>query len=156
MRYLLGAGFLVAAAWLVYAGLGHRRLKRASAGPAPAEENRLQMMGEIVRPMILFALAYVGLKTSLAYLWLDGSRVLSLLDLGGFLVMLAAYGFWLTMKTKPVYLTGAQGAARAEDGPAAEASFAQLPYNARRKLAVQRDANMRAARAAQRLGKVGR
>lgn len=64
MRYWLGTGFVLASAWLVYSGIGHRARARANAQPKPAEESQLVMMGEIVRPLILFALAYVGLKTS--------------------------------------------------------------------------------------------
>lgn len=68
--------------------------------------------------------------------------------------MLAAYGYWLTMKTKPVHLPGVEAAPEPQVTMAAQdAQFSQLPYNARRKLAAQRNANIQAARVARKIGK---
>jgi hypothetical protein len=57
-------------------------------------------MGEIMRPIILFALGFVALKMTLFYAVLGGQRYLSPLDFGGFLFVLAAYGTWLVLATK--------------------------------------------------------
>jgi hypothetical protein len=53
-----------------------------------------------MRPVLLFMLAYLGVKAALVYHWLDGARYLSLFDLGAFLAALAAYGCWIAVKTR--------------------------------------------------------
>ncbi len=57
-------------------------------------------MGEIVRPMILFAVALVALKAVVFYALFDGARFLSPLTFGGFLFVLAAYSAWLVLATR--------------------------------------------------------
>lgn len=105
MRNVVGAVFVLIAIALVWAAvsLRARRIaaRRAAGIPDGAEpQSRLFVFGEIVRPIIFFFLAWVGVKTVLAYYWLDGSRFLSLFDLVGFLAALAAYAYWLFVKTK--------------------------------------------------------
>ncbi|MCX7891320.1 MAG: hypothetical protein N2544_02975 [Burkholderiales bacterium] len=132
MRNLVGAMFVLVGAALAWAAvtLRARRIaaRRAAGIPDGAEpQSRLFVFGEIVRPILLFFLAWVGVKTVLAYHWLDGGRYLSLFDLGGFLAALAAYGYWLHVKTKhpPVdFYAPVQPEAA---GPAAEAPVAALP-----------------------------
>jgi hypothetical protein len=106
MAYWSGAVLFAIGAWLIHAGLAHRRrvlaLRAAAADPdeAGADPRSLGVLGEIMRPIILFALAYLGVKATLAFWWLDAGRYLSLFDLAGFLSLLAGYGGWVVMKTK--------------------------------------------------------
>ena len=106
MAYWSGAVLFAIGAWLIHAGLAHRRrvlALRAAAADADetgADPLSLGVFGEIVRPIILFALAYLGVKATLAFWWLDAGRYLSLFDLAGFLCLLAGYGAWVVMKTK--------------------------------------------------------
>lgn len=104
MAYWTGALLFAVGGWLILAGLAHRRrvlaLRAApGAGDADADPRSLAVFGEIMRPIILFALAYLGVKTTLAFWWLDAGRYLSLFDLAGFLFLLAGYGAWMVMKT---------------------------------------------------------
>lgn len=115
MAYWTGFACALLGAWLIGAGLAHRRRMQAlrarlgdAAGPA-TDPRSLGVFGEIVRPIILCALAYLAVKTALAFYWLDAGRYLSLFDLAGFLFLLVAYGTWLTLKTKhplPARATG--------------------------------------------------
>lgn len=107
MAYWTGLVCVSLGAWLIHAGLAHRRrvlalrAQFADWAAQPATDPRsLGVFGEIMRPIILFALAYLGVKTTLAYWWLDAGRYLSLFDLGAFLFLLAAYGAWLVLKTR--------------------------------------------------------
>lgn len=126
-RHWLGVMLALYGAFLLLAA--ERRRARALAAPPPeALSSSLTVLGEIVRPLVLFGLAYLGLKVSLVYLAMDGGRWFSLLDLGGLLFLLAAYGRWLVVRTRyrlaePVpVVSGAQAAAREgtvpEAGPA--------------------------------------
>lgn len=102
MRYWIGLACFAAALALVRAGLNHRNRVRVLAPTAAAPEpapNSMNAFGEIMRPVILFALAYLALKTSVAYHVLDAGRVVSLFDLAGMLALFGAYGSWIVMKT---------------------------------------------------------
>lgn len=57
-------------------------------------------MGEMIRPLILFAVAIFALKMTLFYFVLGGQRFLTPLDFAGILFVLAAYAGWLVMATK--------------------------------------------------------
>ncbi|MFZ5558067.1 MAG: hypothetical protein ACOZDY_15335 [Pseudomonadota bacterium] len=107
MAYWTGLVLFAIGGWLAWAGLAHRRRALALRGPAAAgapaaraDPRSLAAFGEIMRPVILFALAYLGVKTALAFWWLDAGRYLSLFDLAGFLFLLAGYGTWMVLKTK--------------------------------------------------------
>lgn len=105
MRHVFGVIFTLVGAWYVYVAVTTRvrRLaeRRAAGIPDDAEPaSSMFVFGEIVRPIILLALAYLALKTTLAYFWLDAQRYLSLFDLVAFNGALAAYGYWLVVKTK--------------------------------------------------------
>ncbi len=106
MRHLAGLICLAVAAAFLVAALQQRRRVRAAleaaslAGIAPAGETSLAAFGEIARPIILFALAYAGLKTTFVYFAFGGAVLFSLFDLGGFLALLAGYGTWISMRTR--------------------------------------------------------
>jgi hypothetical protein len=101
MRYWTGLVLFVAAGWLIQAGLAHRRRILAVGGAGDGASARsIDTLGYIFRPIILFALVYVGIKSAFVYWVLDGGRYLSLVDLAGFLCLLAGYGTWAVLKTK--------------------------------------------------------
>lgn len=102
MRYWIGGLFFGVAAWLIVAGLAQRRRALATGWrePEAVSPQSLETLGYIMRPIMLFALAYVGLKSAFVYWVIDAGRYLSVVDLGGFLALLAGYGTWFVMKTK--------------------------------------------------------
>lgn len=107
MRNATGLVLFVLGAWLAYSAFARRArviaARRSGAVPAESEASgnpRLSMLGEIMRPIILFALAYLALKTIFAYVVLEADRWLSLFDLAGFLFLLAAYGSWVVVRTR--------------------------------------------------------
>jgi hypothetical protein len=114
---LVGAGYVYVAVTTRARRLAERR---AAGIPDDAEPTSgMFVFGEIMRPIILAALAYLALKTTLAYFWLDAQRYLSFFDLAAFNGALAAYGYWLVVKTKCLPLALFQAPAGAE--PAAPA-----------------------------------
>jgi hypothetical protein len=102
MRYWIGGTLFVAAVWLVIAALAHRRRALAAGWREiePVSPGSLLVFGEIMRPIVLFALAYLAVKSVLVYWMLEAERYLSLFDVAGFLAALAGYGTWFVMKTK--------------------------------------------------------
>jgi hypothetical protein len=60
----------------------------------------MSAFGEIVRPIVLFALVWIGVKSVAAYFWFDGPKHLSLFDLGALLALLACYGYCITIQTR--------------------------------------------------------
>jgi hypothetical protein len=94
-------------AWLAWSALAQRRRVIAArrAGTVAREGEaagnaQLSMTGEIMRPVILFALVYVALKSVFAYVVLDAGRWVSWFDLAGYLFLLAAYGGWVVVRTR--------------------------------------------------------
>jgi hypothetical protein len=68
---------------------------------AQAEDPKsISAFGEIVRPIVLFALVWIGVKSVAAYFWFDGPKHLSLFDLGALLALLACYGYCITIQTR--------------------------------------------------------
>ena len=107
MRYLLGAGFFVIAFALLASARAYRaRLRerfdaptcarmRAEAREAPRS---LATIGPAAQPFVMFALFYVALRTTLAFVEHDGASTLSWFDLVGFHALLAGYGTWFTVR----------------------------------------------------------
>jgi hypothetical protein len=107
MRNVMGLVLFGFGAWLAFSAYAHRAgvIAARRGGPTPVEGEapgnpQLAVFGEIMRPIILFALGLLAVKTIFAYLVLDGNRWVSLVDLAGFLFLLAAYGSWVAVKTK--------------------------------------------------------
>jgi hypothetical protein len=98
MHDWLEAGLIALGGGLLVSGV----MKRQAKLRAPALDIRpeLAAMGEIIRPILLFGLGFVGLKMTLSYVALGGQRFLSPLDFCGILFVLAAYGGWLVLATK--------------------------------------------------------
>ncbi|MFN3231247.1 MAG: hypothetical protein ACE363_03685 [Alphaproteobacteria bacterium] len=104
MHYWLGIPMLVAAAWFVRDALIHRAKARAAGQrpeemPAPVNES-LAAARDIFPPIMIGALVYAGLKACLAFAMFNASEILSIVDLGGFLALLASYGTWLVLRTR--------------------------------------------------------
>ncbi|NVO12837.1 MAG: hypothetical protein HXX10_02260 [Rhodoplanes sp.] len=130
MQNWIGTAFFAAAAVLLLAGFAHKRrvlAARAAAaarGIVPTEPGlrSVAAFGEIMRPVILFFLAYAGLKTAVLFLVLDGEELLSWFDLAGVLALLAAYGTWMSLRTSyrmSDLAVAEAAAAEAKAGPAA-------------------------------------
>jgi pimeloyl-ACP methyl ester carboxylesterase len=64
------------------------------------DPHSISAFGEIMRPIVLFALAWIGAKSAAAYFWMDGPKYLSLFDLGALLALLASYGYCITVQTR--------------------------------------------------------
>lgn len=97
MHDWLGAGLIALGVGLLVSGVRKRQAKLRA--PPPDIRPAFAAMGEIIRPVILFALGFVALKMTLFYVALGGQRYLSPLDFGGILFVLAAYGGWLVLAT---------------------------------------------------------
>lgn len=102
MRYLIGTTALLAAGWLLYVSRRQWRevIDAIAARSGPPPETQMSAFGEIMRPILLFALVYVGAKTTFVFFWFEATRYLSLFDLAGFWLLLIAYGSYITVKTK--------------------------------------------------------
>jgi hypothetical protein len=123
MRYWFGAVLFVGAAFFLWSGLRHRARALAIASretiearrdAASADPRSLAALGEIGRPIVLFFLAWVGVKSGLAYVWLDAGRWLSPFDVAGFYALLVAYGVSFTLASK-YRISDALAAAEAAD-----------------------------------------
>ena len=99
------AGLLLAlgAVWFIWAGLQRRRqaLALAAAGvEAPPRHPSLALLGEIGPSIVNGMLVVAALQVSFAFVVSDGGGVFSWFDLAGFLLLLAGYGFWVSMKSR--------------------------------------------------------
>jgi hypothetical protein len=109
MRYTTGLVMLLMAVGVLAWALRHRRrvlalipedalarhLEKQSEDP-----HSISAFGEIMRPIVLFALVWIGAKAVAAYFWMDGPKYLSLFDLGALLALLASYGYCITVQTR--------------------------------------------------------
>lgn len=109
MRYTTGLVMLLLAVFVLGWAIRHRArvLAVVSADELARHRERmaddpksLSAFGEIVRPIVLFALVWIGAKSTAAYFWLNGSKYLSLFDLASLLAVLAAYGYCITIQTR--------------------------------------------------------
>lgn len=109
MRYWIGTvTFALALALVAYALVRRRHVLAVVTEEALTrrleqlanDPQSLSSFGEIMRPIVWFALAVIGIKSTIAYVWIGGARVLSPFDLGGVLAMLAAYGYFIHVQTR--------------------------------------------------------
>ena len=103
MRYWTGILLFAGAAFLMRNALARRArvlADRARGRSAPAPGASLAALGDVLPPMVILTLAFVGVKTTLAYFAFGGARVLSLFDLLGLHALLAAYGTSLLLATR--------------------------------------------------------
>lgn len=126
MRNWIGLALFLAGSLLIWAGwLRKQRVLAARAAlaargifPAPPALTSMATYGEILRPMILWFMAYVGLKTAFLFWVMEGTRWFSWLDLGGLLFLFAGYGTWMSFRVTYRFsdLEAAEKAARAGPG----------------------------------------
>src|SRR3978361_42966 len=95
----LGIGLIALGAGLVVAGIIKRRSRIRSPLPAGAIRPEFAAMGEMVRPLILFAVGLFALKMSFFYFILGGQGLLTPLDFAGIMFVLAAYSGYLVAAT---------------------------------------------------------
>ena len=103
MRNLFGIAMLVVAGWLVWSAMARRNRIIASVArgeTGPALHPSLAMMAGIVPPLVNIGLAIAGGQVAFAFWLTGGAGVFGLLDLIGFLALLAGYGVWLTLKSR--------------------------------------------------------
>ncbi|WP_291297245.1 hypothetical protein [Elioraea sp.] len=101
MRNIIGLVFIAAGAWMLFSALARRR-RVIAAGPdaAPPLNPSLQAMADAMPPIILLVLGIVGAKVALAMVMTEAGQYFSLLDLAGFLFLLAGYGTSVVIRTR--------------------------------------------------------
>src|ERR1700760_5183148 len=99
MHDWMGVGLFAVGLGLTGSGIMKHRAKTQQAAPAGAIRPEFAAMGEMIRPLILFAVAVFALKMTLFYFLLGGQKFLTPLDFAGILFILAAYTGWLVMAT---------------------------------------------------------
>ena len=99
MHDILATALLPLGLGLLAAGLVKRRNKLRTPLPAGAIRPEFAAMGKIVRPLALFAVAFVALKMTLFYYVLGGRAYLTPLDFAGLLFVLASYAVYLVLAT---------------------------------------------------------
>ena len=106
MAYLIGLAFLCGGVWFVVAALRYRSRARAELarleanGQTPrALHPSLSILADAAPALVSLFLFCAGALTVVAFFAVDAQRVLSLFDLLAYLGFLAAYGFWLNVKT---------------------------------------------------------
>lgn len=97
MHNVPGALFLLAAAWLAWSAW--RRVRAGRGRPAPQMRPSLRVMADIMRPVIQGVLVILAITLSIEFFTSGAHDVLSLFDLAGFLLLLAAYGAWFSIRT---------------------------------------------------------
>jgi hypothetical protein len=96
MRNYAGLAFVVIGAWFAYAGVSRVR----PAASASVFASSLRGFTDIMRPIMLLALGYLGLKMAMVFAMMGAGRMFSLFDLAGFETMLAGYGVWFHFRTR--------------------------------------------------------
>jgi hypothetical protein len=100
MHDWMGIGLVALGLGLIVSGIMKRRSRMQAPSVAGAIRPEFAAMGEMIRPLILFAVSIFGLKMTLFYFVLGGERYLTPLDFAGVLFVLAAYSGWLVMATR--------------------------------------------------------
>ncbi|MGC9268915.1 hypothetical protein [Acidiphilium sp.] len=95
--------YLTAIAFVLH-GIRARRLRRLEADE-PVNP-MIFAAGEIMRPILQIIAAYAAVKTTFMYWALGGPRLFPLVDFGGLLAVIAAYGVWIQLKMQPLATPG--------------------------------------------------
>lgn len=98
MHDWMGTGLIALGLGLIVSGVLKRRGR--TRAPVGAIRPEFAAMGEMIRPLILFAVGIFAAKMTLFYFVLGGERFLTPLDFAGILFVLAAYASWLVLATK--------------------------------------------------------
>lgn len=109
MRHLIGLVLFAAGIALIWAAVTRRNViiaetrRLEAAGlpdPRAALHSSLAVLGDVVPPLMIGALAIMALKLVLAYVMTGADRWFSLVDLAGFLFLIGAWSTWLVLKTR--------------------------------------------------------
>jgi hypothetical protein len=104
MKYYLGIVCILLGAWLVYKALAHRRAVMSARARAAAEnrEQKIHQHLEGMRlglaPIYVLAILFSGIVLAAIWVVVDQERVFSILDIAGFLMVLLAYAFWMSVR----------------------------------------------------------
>jgi hypothetical protein len=96
----IGLSLYLTAIGFVLHGIRARRLKRLEE--FEPMNPMIFAAGEIMRPILQIVAAYAAVKTSFMYYALGGPRIFPLVDFGGLIAMIAAYGIWIQLKMQPI------------------------------------------------------
>jgi xanthine/uracil/vitamin C permease (AzgA family) len=107
MKYWPGLVMLAIGAWLLYSALrkrtrviSHRRQAVADGRTTTIRTHPgLLAIAAIMQPLVLFALLIFGAMTVAIFVTTDLARDYTVVDLTGFLGLLAGYGTWFMINT---------------------------------------------------------
>ena len=102
MHDWLGIGLIAIGLALIAAGLLKHRSRRLSPARPGSIRPEFAAIGQIVRPLIFFAVGVLALKISLFYFVFGGARLLTPLEYAGLMFVLATYcGYLVAATAKP-------------------------------------------------------
>ncbi len=108
MHDWLGVGLIALGLGLIGFGTMKRRQRLRVVHPPGSIRPEFAGMTGIVRPLLLWALGFFAVETCLHYFMLGGRDLLSPLDFGGILFLLAAFATYVVLAvTPPVQATEA-------------------------------------------------
>jgi Ca2+/Na+ antiporter len=119
MHDWLGMALVALGFGLVGAAVTKRRNRARTVATAGSIRPEFAAMGEIVRPMVLFVVALFAAKMTLFYFVLGGQHMLTVLQYGGVMFILAAYAVYLVVATTKVAQVQAPAAAAEQAGSGA-------------------------------------
>lgn len=109
MQYMVGTILTIVGVWMLISALGQRKrvleIRQSRVDHNLGLETKpthpsMQMMGDMLPPLIRFGLGTLGIMFIILYLVMDQSKYFTLFDLTGILFMLTSYGVWITLTTK--------------------------------------------------------
>jgi hypothetical protein len=99
MHGWLGIAMIPLGLGMAYAAFMKRRSRMTSVTPAGQIRPEFAMMGEIMRPVVLFVVGIFAVEMIAVYFVFGGSQFLTALDFGGIMFVLAAYTGYLLAST---------------------------------------------------------
>lgn len=103
MAYWAGLIFIVIAGWFVWRALEHKKLAllvkaRRGDQPEPELHPSLEVLAAATPALTVMWLISAGALIAVAFFAVDAQRWFSIVDLAGFLALLAGYGYWLVTR----------------------------------------------------------
>nr|WP_294528625.1 hypothetical protein [uncultured Rhodopila sp.] len=99
MHGWLGLAMIPLGLGMAVAAFMKRRSRMTGTTPAGQIRPEFAMMGEIMRPVVLFVVGLFALQMVLLYFVFGGAQFLTALDFGGIMFVLAAYTGYLLVAT---------------------------------------------------------
>jgi hypothetical protein len=109
MKYYFGAVCVIFGVWLVVRGLLHRRAVLSARTGASAETGEREMSRQAMRldamriglaPIYVLIIVLAGVVLTGLWFIVDKGRVFSFLDIGGFLLAILAYAYWMYLRLR--------------------------------------------------------